>query len=129
MEKITRHQRRIKLMQILFAFQFNPQTMFGLINNKDEEKFFKNILIFLPEIDAKIQNQAKERPIKDIAKIDLSILRLVIYEQITEKIAKNILINEAVELAKEFSDQNSYAFINAVLEKILLNDNKKNAKK
>ncbi len=116
-------------MQILFAFQFNPQTMFGLINNKDEEKFFKNILIFLPEIDAKIQNQAKERPIKDIAKIDLSILRLVIYEQITEKIAKNILINEAVELAKEFSDQNSYAFINAVLEKILLNDNKKNAKK
>lgn len=120
MNKITRHQQRIKLMQILFAYQFKKQTENDLIETEEEKIFLEKITKRLDLIDENIQKHAKKRPIKDIAKLDLAILRLIIFEKEEKDIESKILIDEAVELAKEFGDKNSYAFVNAVLEKILM---------
>lgn len=120
MNKMTRHQQRIKLMQILFAYQFKKQTENDLIETEEEKIFLEKITKRLDLIDGSIQKHAKERPIKDIAKLDLAILRLIIFEKEEKDTESKILIDEAVELAKEFGDKNSYAFVNAVLEKILM---------
>jgi N utilization substance protein B len=120
MKKLTQHQHRIKLMQILFAYQFDRKTEDDLIESEDQKLFLGGIIPKLAEIDKIIQHHAKERPLKNIAKLDLAILRLIIFEKQEKETESKILINEAVELAKEFGDKNSYAFVNAVLEKILI---------
>lgn len=74
----------------------------------------------LPDLDQKIQQAAPEWPIDKIAKIDLAILRLATYELIVErKEPPKVVIDEAVELAKAFGNENSPKFVNGVLGTIL----------
>lgn len=124
-----RHQRRILLMQALYAQSFHAQPWeiqdFGF----DDKIIAKisDIQPFLPEFDQKIQAVAPERPINEISKIDLTILRMIIYERQSKNTPIKVLIDEGVELAKEFGNDNSFAFINAVLEKILITPEEKAA--
>lgn len=108
-----RHQHRIDLMQELFTWEFDhKQTNPGIdpiINN-------------LERIDQLIQDSAPERPIAEINKIDLSILRLAIFEIIISKDAPvKVVVDEAVEMAKEFGSNTSASFVNGVLGKIIEN--------
>lgn len=69
-------------------------------------------------IDQSIEKYAKGWKLNRISKIDLSILRLSIYETgYREDIPVNVSINEAVELAKRYSGQESGAFVNGILAK------------
>jgi len=54
-------------------------------------------------------------PVDKLNKIDLAILRLAIYELERKKTPPKVIIDEAVELAKEFGGENSPSFINGVL--------------
>lgn len=54
-------------------------------------------------------------PVEKLNRIDLAILRLAIYELGNEKIPPKVVIDEAVELAKEFGSENSSSFVNGVL--------------
>lgn len=68
------------------------------------------------EIDNIIRECAPEWPIDKISKIDLVILRISIFELVFGKTApKKVIINEAIELAKEFGNDTSSKFINGVL--------------
>ena len=68
------------------------------------------------EIDKKISSLLKDWTIERISKVDLSILRLAICEiTYIEDIPYQVSINEAVELAKKFSDDDAPSFINGVL--------------
>lgn len=70
----------------------------------------------LSEIDKYICESAPEWPIDQISLIDKSILRLAIFELIYAKnVPPKVVINEAVELAKQFSGENSSKFVNGVL--------------
>ncbi|MDQ2085310.1 transcription antitermination factor NusB [Herbivorax sp. ANBcel31] len=70
-------------------------------------------------IDKTIENHSKGWKISRISKVDLSILRLGIYEIVfREDIPINVSINEAVELAKNYSGEESGAFVNGILGKI-----------
>lgn len=70
----------------------------------------------LKTIDTEIVASAPEWPIDRINKIDLSVLRLAAYELIIQKSEPpKVIIDEAVELAKEFGSENSGSFINGVL--------------
>jgi len=80
----------------------------------------KKIVELLPEIDAQLQVTAPERPLKDINKVDLAILRLIMFESLQEKTPKKVLINEAIELAKEYGTESSPKFINGVLGKLVM---------
>lgn len=74
----------------------------------------------LMEIDSLIEKYSKEWKINRIAKVDLSIMRLAIYEMINRKdIPRAVAVNEAIELAKKFGGENSSNFINGILGSIV----------
>ncbi|MGN0632674.1 MAG: transcription antitermination factor NusB [Oscillospiraceae bacterium] len=68
------------------------------------------------EIDKIIENYSKKRSVDRIAKINLAILRLALYEAIYEdKVPVNVAISEAVSLAQKYAREPDTAFINGVL--------------
>lgn len=112
-----RHQKRIQLMQKLFAFTFDQDIQQADDQEKDNQAV-KEIIKNLPKIDQEINKYAKERPLTEINKVDLAILRLIVFESIQKKTPKKVLINEAVELAKEYGTESSSKFINGVLGRL-----------
>lgn len=73
----------------------------------------------LEEIDSIISSVSKGWSIERMAKVDLAILRLAVYElKFGKATPKKVVINEAVELAKKYSSDNAPSFINGVLGKI-----------
>ena len=80
----------------------------------------KKILEKLPEIDENINQVAEGWKTRRMGKVELTILRLAVYEmQYDEEIPEKVAINEAVELAKKFGRDESSAFINGVLAKLV----------
>lgn len=69
------------------------------------------------------KNLKADWKIERISKIDLSILRLAIYEIKYKKIPYKVAINEAVELAKKYGEETSKNFINGVLASIVKEEN------
>lgn len=110
----SRHQKRIKIVQELYALSFNSDKNLFTADKKTQS-IIKNKV----EINKEIEKFAAKFPLDKIAKIDLAILQLSIYELTFEKKEPpKVIINEAVELAKEFGSPRSFAFINAVLGKV-----------
>ena len=72
----------------------------------------------LEEIDEVILSKLKNWTIERIFKIDLSILRLAVYELNYTETPFKVVINEAVELAKKYGNDESYTFINGVLREV-----------
>lgn len=107
-----RHLHRIKLMKELFSWNFHP--------NAACPAELKKIKANLKKIDKLIQKSAPDRPLEQINRIDLSILRLSIFELIIERRAPpKVVIDEAVELGKEFGSDSSPAFINGALGQVV----------
>lgn len=75
----------------------------------------KKIIEILPKIDKKIQKAAPSWPVDRINRIDLAILRLAVYELLHEEAPNKVIIDEAVELAKEYGAEGSPGFVNGVL--------------
>jgi N utilization substance protein B len=119
-----RHARRAALMQALFAHTFESADSVELQPGEDPElqTEVELILAALPEIDAKLTQYAPERPLPEVNKVDLAILRLIVYEAHHQHTPTKVLINEAVELAKEFGTETSPKFVNGVLGKLLLEE-------
>lgn len=108
-----RHLARIKTMKSLFSFAFQNN-----IDNGRGKLVVKN----LKDIDKIIEEAAPAFPVDKIAKVDLAILRLAVYELIKERRnPPKVIIDEAVELAKEFGGDTSGAFVNGVLGTVLTN--------
>ena len=72
------------------------------------------------EIDDMIRVNAPDWPLDKIAKVDLVILRIAIFEiAFSKEVPRKVAIDEAVELAKEFGNETSSKFINGVLGSIV----------
>ncbi len=72
------------------------------------------------DIESKItENIKKDWTISRISKIDLALLKLGIYEILYSKLPYKVVINEVVELAKNYGDDSSKSFINGVLASIV----------
>ncbi len=114
-----RHKQRILIVQNLFS---------ALYDNAASRKMLPTVIKILnnvKEIDKRIAIAAPKYEVGKIAKVDLSILRLAIYElTIEKKQPPKVIINEAIELAKELASEKSPAFVNAVLGKIFEMDKK-----
>ena len=79
---------------------------------------YERIAEKLPEIDRMINETAKGWSTDRMGKVDLTILRLAVYEiRYDEDVPTGVAINEAVELAKKFGQEGSFAFVNGVLAK------------
>jgi len=74
----------------------------------------------LKEIEGMVQKNIKDEwDIERISKINLSLLKLAIYEIKYSKLPYKVVINEVVELAKKYGEETSQAFINGVLASIV----------
>lgn len=114
-----RHQKRAALMQALFATTFTELDS-QAIEDVDLRQSVEAVSAALPQIDAKIQTYAPERPLAEVNQVDLAILRLTVYEAEHKKTPVKVLINEAVELAKAYGTDSSPKFVNGVLGKLLV---------
>lgn len=111
-----RHLKRIEIIQNLYALSFE-----SLSNNAWYRQDVKTNKIVgkIKKIDSLIKKFAPKYPLDKIAKTDLAILRLSVYDLIFEKmLPAKVVINEAVELSRELSADKSYGFVNAVLGQV-----------
>lgn len=102
-----RHKLRRETVKVLFAQSFAPQPNLG--------GMAKKVYAQKKMLDDKIEKAAPVWPIDKLNKIDLAILRLAVYELEISRVPPKVVIDEAVELAKEFGGENSAPFINGVL--------------
>ena len=105
--KDPRHQKRRAAVKQLFAESFSHQS-----NLND---LAKDVLDNSDDIDKRIKKAAPSWPPEKLNKVDLAILRLAIFEFDTKTAPPKVIIDEAVELAKEFGSDNSPSFVNGVL--------------
>jgi N utilization substance protein B len=71
------------------------------------------------QIDAKIREASRHWRLERMARVDRNILRLAVFELVSmPEVPRKVTLNEAVELAKRFGDENSPAFVNGVLDRI-----------
>ncbi len=74
----------------------------------------------LTELDAMLDEKAKGWNTKRMSKVDLTILRLAVYEiEYDDSVPGSVAINEAVELAKKFGQDASSSFVNGILAKFV----------
>ena len=105
-----RHKKRQKIVESLFKYDFHKQTVNDIT---------KKILSHQAYIDKQIEAAAPEFSIDKINRIDLAILRLAVYELLVEKTQPvKVIIDEAIELAKEYGGDSSPSFINGALGNI-----------
>lgn len=84
------------------------------------DRLYGGVRAHTEEIDAEIETHATDWSIGRIAKVDLSILRIAVYEILYERsIPVGATVNEAVELAKEFGGEKSAGFVNGVLGAVI----------
>lgn len=138
--ELTRREIRVKALQALYPFDFHQELTkeaaidyaltFGEedLLDTDRENFIPSYLETLvsgviehqAEIDQKIKENLKKWSISRIAKTDLIIMRIAIYEMLYEEKTPNIVaLNEALELTKIYSDDQSRKFVNGVLSNIV----------
>ena len=103
-----RHLKRIKNVQALFAWDC------GGVETKTEE--FNDIIKVVPEIDKIIQENAPKWPLDKINRIDLGVLRYTFWELFyLKKNPPKVVIDEAIEIAKEYGTETSSSFVNGVI--------------
>lgn len=112
-----RHLHRIQVMQELFSYDFSD-------TNPIQDRITKDIIKNKEKIDEFIQQSAPAWPLEKINKIDLSILRIAVYELIVDPTAPpKVVVDEAIEIAKEFGAQSSPSFVNGALGKLIADNN------
>ena len=106
-----RHIRRREAVKALFSETYThqpalPELAQEILKNKEK-------------IDVQIQKAAPQWTLDKLNRIDLAILRLAVFELDGREIPPKVVIDEAVELAKEYGGESSSSFINGVLGTIL----------
>jgi N utilization substance protein B len=128
---ISRRKGREFALQALYASEVGDSTLEKAADTIDEEdpvsaemreyglKLARAVRRRAPEIDTLIADTSERWDVERIAVIDRIILRLSIAELMTEPdVPAKVCINEAVEIARKFSTENSSRFVNGVLDAV-----------
>ncbi|EAI7265736.1 transcription antitermination factor NusB [Campylobacter coli] len=126
----TRHQVRQSVISLLYALEMNEKNenfIDEFLNEKkirNEQKNFtlslyEGIIKNLDNIDKNLNPYLNENEIEKLGHIERAILRLGAYEILFTDTPNAIVINEAIELAKELANDNSPKFINGVLDALV----------
>lgn len=130
---MNRRKSREIAMKLLFEISMNEKEVSESIeqhreNNENLEdidfKYIENILNGILEnidfLNKSIEDNSNNWRINRISKINMSILKIAVYEiYFQEDIPEKVSANEAVNLAKKYSDEKSPAFINGVIGNII----------
>ena len=131
--KLTRTQAREKIMIILYQIDFYLKDNISFdveevikenleIDNKYVRDIVNGVLENMDKLDETISKYLENWDLDRLGKTDKAILRLGAYEMMYYDTPKVVVINEAVELAKKYSDDKVVKLINAVLDKIRDNE-------
>ncbi|EAI7800000.1 transcription antitermination factor NusB [Campylobacter coli] len=126
----TRHQVRQSVISLLYTLEMNEKNenfIDEFLNEKkirNEQKNFtlslyEGIIKNLDDIDKNLNPYLNENEIEKLGHIERAILRLGAYELLFTDTPNAIVINEAIELAKELANDNSPKFINGVLDTLV----------
>jgi transcription antitermination protein NusB len=127
-----RHDGRVAAVQYLYAWSINPPANLvddlrvffeGLDQERGHyafgEELIQGVIKNQPGIDAQIKVLAQNWEFERIAKIDLAILRIAMFEMLHRNdIPPVVSINEAIDISKEFSNADSKRFINGILDRL-----------
>lgn len=83
------------------------------------ERMFSGVTASLEQVDARIAAHLRGWTIERLPRVDLAILRLATYELMLGEVPPGVVVNEAVELAGQFSTEKAGSFINGVLGSII----------
>lgn len=130
-----RHEQREQVFMLLFQVEFHdPEDMprqmrlflednEAIATQKDSdyiEERCQTIRERIPELDKLIDDNTEGWDTTRMGKVELTVLRLAVYEMcFDEDIPARVAIDEAVELAKKYGQENSGGFVNAILAKIM----------
>jgi N utilization substance protein B len=129
----SRRKARIIAMQALFSWDYThqePQELqeFAWLDSERLAKFENDTLFFarhlvqgtlenIEEIDKKIERQLEHWNFDRLGRVDLAILRISIYAlMFLQDIPTSVTIDEAIDLAKRYGSEESYRFVNGVLD-------------
>jgi len=127
-----RRAGRVAALQYLFAWSINPptnlandlQAFFETQESPREtysygEEIINGVIEHIADLDARIKGLAHNWEFERIAKIDLAILRLAMFEMLYRKdVPPVVSINEAIDLSKQFSNADAKRFINGILDRL-----------
>ena len=127
-----RRDGRVAALQFLYAWSINaPRNLQDDLQVFFEgcpeprahyaygEELIQGVIAHQADIDARIKGLAQNWDFERIAKIDLAILRLAMFEMIHRRdIPPVVSINEAIDLSKQFSNADSKRFINGILDRL-----------
>jgi N utilization substance protein B len=126
-----RHKSRELALQVLFQWDIHHGTAgwlkeFWLQNpvNQDTRAFadrlIEGVTAKVKELDALIGRYAEHWTVSRMAFIDRNVLRMSVYELLhIPDIPARVTLNEAIDIAKRFGDDQSGAFVNGILDRIL----------
>lgn len=126
---MSRISARENLMKLVFSYNFSKEEcdfdeLLAEENLTEEDKGyilnnFAGIKNNIDDIVKLIDNNLVNYKLERICKTDLAILIVAIYEINYENAPKKVVINEAVEMSKKYSLDNSYKFVNGLLAKVV----------
>jgi N utilization substance protein B len=127
-ERMKRKETREEAVKIAYSMdvnkEFNKDNLAGYLDHFELEDMDMDYLIKtifdmvdnLEKIDEYITDNSKDWKISRIAKVDLAVLRIALSEILyNETIPLSVSINEAVEISKKYSNEDSHKFINGIL--------------
>ena len=131
---MTRREIRELIFKMVFRVEFHDETEIpeqlrlfmdtlesaGEADRAYIEHKVQDIFAHLEEIDGIIDSSARNWKTSRMAKVELTLIRLAVYEiRFEDDIPTGVAINEAVELAKVYGEENSASFVNGVLARIV----------
>lgn len=131
----ARHRSRRRALQVLFEWDMRRDSVDGAISHYYEtlyseeseqrpkpdkfmEELVRGTVSRLPEIDKRIEEKAQNWRLERMAAVDRNILRLAIFELGQGTTPPPVVIDEALELARQFSSDESLAFVNGILDAV-----------
>ena len=127
---MSRHQLRLFAVQILYEWDFyhhNDERLGRIMTarlepyelEKEDRQFVdhlvKGVQGLLSQIDKILQKAAPQWSVERMSLVDRNILRLGIFELLSDDVPPRVAINEAIELGKDFSGPTAGKFVNGVL--------------
>ena len=137
----ARHRSRKRALQVIFNWDMRRETVDAAISHyyltlhSDDpdadpendapikpdafmETLVRGTVSSMPEIDKQIEAKAKNWRLERMPAVDRNILRLAIFEMHQNDLPRPVIIDEAIELARQFSGDESVPFVNGILDAI-----------
>ncbi len=131
----ARHRSRKRALQVLFEWDMRGEPIEGAIshyyeslyseeseNQPKPDKFMEELargtVANAAEIDKSIEAKSEHWRLERMPVVDRNILRLAIYELGQQAVPAPVIIDEALELARKFSNDESISFINGILDAV-----------